>query len=69
MTWAPRVKKQVEEFSFELELLDRSGYQFYPVFYVSRMKKVTGKMIRPTTKLVDEIDETVRLDFDEELLP
>ena len=34
-----RVKKQVEEFAFELELPDRSGYRFFPVVPISRLKQ------------------------------
>ena len=48
-----RVKKQVEEFALELELPDRSGYRFYPVVHISRLKKVTEQGARPTTKLVE----------------
>ncbi|KAE8878878.1 hypothetical protein PF005_g23118 [Phytophthora fragariae] len=31
-----RIKKKVEEFAYELELPNRSGYRFYPVVHVSR---------------------------------
>ena len=64
-----RVKKQVEEISFELEFADRSRYLFYPVVYIPRSIKVTGQEARSTTKLVQGLGETDRLDFDEELLP
>ncbi|OWZ05081.1 LOW QUALITY PROTEIN: hypothetical protein PHMEG_00022891, partial [Phytophthora megakarya] len=33
-----RVKRKVEEFAYELELPDKSGYRFYPVVHVSRLK-------------------------------
>ncbi|KAE8896544.1 hypothetical protein PF010_g22321 [Phytophthora fragariae] len=33
-----RIKKKVEEFAYELELKSRSGYRFYPVVHVSRLK-------------------------------
>ncbi|POM77106.1 Hypothetical protein PHPALM_5561 [Phytophthora palmivora] len=45
-----RVKRKVEEFAYELELPDKSGY-------------------RPTTRLVAQLEEDQRFDFDEELLP
>ncbi|GMF39309.1 unnamed protein product [Phytophthora fragariaefolia] len=64
-----RVKKKVEEFAYELELPDKSGYRFYPVVHVSRLKKVADLGQRPTAKLVDELSENDRFDFDEELLP
>ncbi|GMF55654.1 unnamed protein product [Phytophthora fragariaefolia] len=64
-----RVKKKVEEFAYELELPDKSGYRFYPVVHVSRLKKVADLGQRRTAKLVDELSENDRFDFDEELLP
>ncbi|GMF49868.1 unnamed protein product [Phytophthora fragariaefolia] len=64
-----RVKKKVEVFAYELELPDKSGYHFYPVVHVSRLKKVVDLGQRPTAKLVDELNENDRFDFDEELLP
>ncbi|GMF56502.1 unnamed protein product [Phytophthora fragariaefolia] len=63
------VKKKVEEFAYELELPDKSGYRFYPVVHVLRLKKVADLGQRPTAKLVDELSENDRFDFDEELLP
>ena len=63
-----RVKKQVEEFAFKLELPDRSGYRFYPVVHISRLKEMTEQGARPTTKLVEGLRDTDRLDFDEEPL-
>ncbi|KAE9265176.1 hypothetical protein PR003_g32541, partial [Phytophthora rubi] len=33
-----RIKKKIEEYAYELELPDRSGYRFYPVIHVSRLK-------------------------------
>ncbi|GMF56429.1 unnamed protein product [Phytophthora fragariaefolia] len=64
-----RVKKKVEEFAYELELPDKSGYRLNPVVHVSRLKKVADLGQRPTAKLVDELNENDRFDFDEELLP
>ncbi|KAE9161714.1 hypothetical protein PF005_g31131 [Phytophthora fragariae] len=64
-----KVKKKIEEFAYELELPDKSGYRFYPVVHVSRLKKVTDLGQRPTVPLVDELSENQRFDFDEELLP
>ena len=64
-----RVKEQIKEFAFELELPDRSGYRFYPVVHISRLKKVTEQWARLTTKLVQSLGEADRLDFDEEILP
>ncbi|KAI9996345.1 hypothetical protein PInf_013771 [Phytophthora infestans] len=64
-----RVKKKVEEFAYELELPDKSGYRFYPVVHVSRLKAVTELGGRPKTRLIADLEETQRFDFDEELLP
>ena len=64
-----RVKRQVEEFAYELELPDKSGYRFYPIVHISRLKRVKELSERPTTGLVDRLDVTDRFDFDEELLP
>ncbi|GMF52992.1 unnamed protein product [Phytophthora fragariaefolia] len=64
-----RVKRKVEEFAYELELPDKSGYRFYPVVHVSRLKAVKELGERPTTRPRPELNETERFDFDEELLP
>ncbi|POM80056.1 Hypothetical protein PHPALM_2155 [Phytophthora palmivora] len=64
-----RVKRKVEEFAYELELPDRSGYRFYPVVHVSRLKAVNEFGSRPKGRLTPEVTEETRLDFDEELLP
>ncbi|POM65855.1 Hypothetical protein PHPALM_18370 [Phytophthora palmivora] len=64
-----RVKRKVEEFAYELELPDRSGYRFYPVVHVSRLKAVNEFGSRPKSRLKPEVTEETRLDFDEELLP
>ncbi|KAG6622559.1 uncharacterized protein IUM83_05307 [Phytophthora cinnamomi] len=64
-----RVKKKVDEYAYELELPDRSGYRFYPVVHVSRLKAVSEFSDRPRTRLTPEVTEGSRLDFDEELLP
>ncbi|ETN07462.1 hypothetical protein PPTG_23189, partial [Phytophthora nicotianae INRA-310] len=34
-----RIKRKVEEFAYELELPDKSGYRFYPIVHVSRLKE------------------------------
>ncbi|QQA74015.1 chromo domain-containing protein (plasmid) [Bacillus licheniformis] len=64
-----RIKRKVEEFAYELELPDRSGYRFYPVVHVSRLKAVNEFNSRPNTRLVLDATNEARLDFDEELLP
>ncbi|KAG3233769.1 hypothetical protein PI124_g21157 [Phytophthora idaei] len=64
-----RIKRKVEEFAYELELPDRSGYRFYPVVHVSRLKAVNEFLSRPRTRLTQGVTEESRLDFDEELLP
>ncbi|POM69154.1 Reverse transcriptase [Phytophthora palmivora] len=64
-----RVKRKVEEFAYELELPDKSGYRFHPVIHVSRLKKVVDTEKRPTTRLIAELEEGQRFDYDEELLP
>ncbi|KAG3145432.1 hypothetical protein C6341_g18384 [Phytophthora cactorum] len=57
------------EFAYELELPDRSGYRFYPVVLVLRLKAVSEFPSRPRTRLTQDVTEESRLDFDEELLP
>ena len=52
-----------------LELPDRSGYRFHPVVHISRLKGVNDTSERPTTKLVADLDDTSRFDFDEDFLP
>ncbi|OWY92216.1 hypothetical protein PHMEG_00038867 [Phytophthora megakarya] len=64
-----RIKRKVEEFAYELELPDKSGYRFYPVVHVSRLKAVNEFCDQPKTRLAQYITEDTRLDFDEELLP
>ncbi|OWZ10327.1 hypothetical protein PHMEG_00016836 [Phytophthora megakarya] len=63
------VKLNVEEFAYELELPDKSGYRFYPVVHVSRLKAVNEFCDRPKTRLARDVAEKERIDFDEELLP
>ncbi|KAG4036761.1 hypothetical protein PC123_g27672 [Phytophthora cactorum] len=46
-----RIKRKVEEFAYEPELPDRSGYRFYPVVHVSRLKAVNEFPSRPRTQL------------------
>ncbi|GMF36299.1 unnamed protein product [Phytophthora fragariaefolia] len=64
-----RVKMKVGEYAYELELPDRSGYRFYPVVHVSRLKAVIEFGDRPKVRLTRELTDEARLDFDEELLP
>ncbi|OWY94701.1 hypothetical protein PHMEG_00035495 [Phytophthora megakarya] len=64
-----RVKEKVQEFAYELELPDRSGYRFYPVVHISRLEAVDEFNDRPNTRLAAEVTDASRLDFDEELLP
>ncbi|OWZ19343.1 hypothetical protein PHMEG_0006421 [Phytophthora megakarya] len=59
----------MEEFAYELELPDRSGYRFYPVVHVSRLKVVDEFGDRPSARLTHDVNEASRLGFDEELLP
>ncbi|GMF37533.1 unnamed protein product [Phytophthora fragariaefolia] len=58
-----------EIYAYELELPDRNGYRFYPIFHVSRLKAVKEFGDRPKVRLTRELTDEVRLDFDEELLP
>ncbi|KAE8879277.1 hypothetical protein PF003_g36670 [Phytophthora fragariae] len=64
-----RIKKKVEEFAYEFELPGKSGYRFYPVVHVSRLKAVKENGERPTTRLRLEPSKVEQFDFDEELLP
>ncbi|KAE9010710.1 hypothetical protein PR001_g16102 [Phytophthora rubi] len=64
-----RIKKKADEYAFELDLPDRSGYRFYPVVHVSRLKAVSEFGERPRIRLAPDVTEETRLDFDEELLP
>ncbi|GMF57279.1 unnamed protein product [Phytophthora fragariaefolia] len=64
-----RIKREVEEYAYELELPDRSGYRFYPVVHVSRLKAVREIGVRPKVRLAREVTVEARLDFDEELIP
>ncbi|KAG3150318.1 hypothetical protein PC128_g23225 [Phytophthora cactorum] len=64
-----RVKKKVEEFAYKLELLDKSGYRFYPVVHASRLKAVTGLGERLKTRQTAELEGFQRFGFDEEPLP
>ncbi|OWY94157.1 hypothetical protein PHMEG_00036193, partial [Phytophthora megakarya] len=61
-----RIKRKVEEFAYELEVADKSGYRFYPS---GPCKAVNEFCDRPKTQLAQDITEDTRLDFDEELLP
>ncbi|GMF18416.1 unnamed protein product [Phytophthora fragariaefolia] len=64
-----RVKNKVDEYAYELGLPDRSGYRFYPVDHVSRLKAVREFGDRPKFWSTRELTDEARLDFDEELLP
>ncbi|POM69546.1 Hypothetical protein PHPALM_14164 [Phytophthora palmivora] len=64
-----RVKRKVEEFAYELELPYQSGYRFYPVVHVSRLKAVNEFGSRQQSRLTPEVTEETRLDFDEKSLP
>ncbi|OWY94349.1 hypothetical protein PHMEG_00035949, partial [Phytophthora megakarya] len=61
-----RIKKKVEEFAYELELPDRSGYMFYPVVRLPGSAYVTSYI--PSARLTRDVNEATRLDFDGELL-
>ena len=56
-------------FTSESDLPDRSGYRFYTVVHVSRMKKGRDHGERPTRRLATGIAETDRFNFDVDLLP
>ncbi|OWY94615.1 LOW QUALITY PROTEIN: hypothetical protein PHMEG_00035603 [Phytophthora megakarya] len=60
---------RVEEFAYEVELPDKSGYRFYPVVNVSRLKSVNEFCDRPKVRLARDVAEETIFDFDEELLP
>ncbi|ETO59306.1 hypothetical protein F444_22323 [Phytophthora nicotianae P1976] len=62
-------EKTVEQFAYELELPDKSGYRFYPVVYVSSLKTVNEYPSRPKARLTQDVTKEIRFDFDEELLP
>ncbi|ETL89271.1 hypothetical protein L917_11765 [Phytophthora nicotianae] len=47
----------------------KSGYCFYPVMHVSRLKPMNEFPSRLKTRLTHEVTEDWRFDFDEELLP
>ncbi|KAE8953041.1 hypothetical protein PR001_g33040 [Phytophthora rubi] len=64
-----QVKRKVEEYAYELELPDRSGYRFYPIVHVSRLKAVSEFGDRSRTRLAPDVTEDSRFDLDEELLP
>ncbi|OWZ12657.1 LOW QUALITY PROTEIN: hypothetical protein PHMEG_00014143 [Phytophthora megakarya] len=64
-----RVKRKVEEFAYELELPDGSGYRFYPVVHVSRLTMINEFGDRPSARLTQDANEASRLDFDEDLFP
>ncbi|KAE8893646.1 hypothetical protein PF003_g22048 [Phytophthora fragariae] len=46
-----RIKKKVEDFAYDLELPNRSGYSFYPVVRVSWLKAVSEFGDRPKGRL------------------
>ncbi|OWZ03123.1 hypothetical protein PHMEG_00025203 [Phytophthora megakarya] len=58
--------EKINEFSAKLEITG-TGYQIFPVVYVSKLKLVKDFPDRPRVELA--VDEADRLDFDEILLP
>ncbi|ETP29312.1 hypothetical protein F442_21513 [Phytophthora nicotianae P10297] len=64
-----RIKRKIEEFAYELELPDKSGYRFYAVVHVSSHKAVNEYPSRPKAQLTQGVTEDIRYDFNEELLP
>ncbi|KAE8887516.1 hypothetical protein PF003_g28530 [Phytophthora fragariae] len=50
-----RIKRKVGEYAFELDLPDRSGYRFYPVVHVSRLKAANEFGERPRTRLAPDV--------------
>ncbi|OWZ19630.1 hypothetical protein PHMEG_0006082 [Phytophthora megakarya] len=63
------VKRKVEEFAYELELRDKSGYRVYPVVHVSWLKAVNEFCDWPNARLARDVAEEARFDFDKKLLP
>ncbi|OWY94790.1 hypothetical protein PHMEG_00035377 [Phytophthora megakarya] len=63
------VKRKVEELAYELQLPDKSGYRFYPVVHVSRLKTVNEFCDRLKVRLARDVAEEARFAFDVELLP
>ncbi|OWZ07127.1 hypothetical protein PHMEG_00020528 [Phytophthora megakarya] len=57
------VKEKVQEFAYELDLPDRSGYRFYPATHVSRLKAVDEFNNRPNIRLASEVTDASRLDL------
>ncbi|OWZ00787.1 LOW QUALITY PROTEIN: hypothetical protein PHMEG_00027949 [Phytophthora megakarya] len=57
------IDEKVEEFAYELELPDRSGYTFYPAVHLSRLKTVDEFGDRPNARLTSDVNETSRLDL------
>ena len=69
MAWfVPHKETSLEDFALELELPDKSGYRFYPIVHVSRLKKVRDHSERPTRRLITGISEANRFDFVKERL-
>ncbi|KAJ8523881.1 hypothetical protein ON010_g17236 [Phytophthora cinnamomi] len=64
-----RIKKKIEDYAFELELPDHSGYRCYPVVHISRLKLLDAFGDRPKTRLASGIVDDTQLDFNKELLP
>ncbi|KAF1774355.1 hypothetical protein GQ600_19740 [Phytophthora cactorum] len=56
-----RITRTVKEFAYDLGLPDRSGYRFYQVMQVSRLKAVNEFPSRPKVRLTTDDS---RLDFD-----
>ncbi|ETP01154.1 hypothetical protein F441_21549 [Phytophthora nicotianae CJ01A1] len=54
-----RIKRKIEEFAYELELPDKSGYRFYAVVHVSSHKAVNEYPSRPKTQLTQDVTEDI----------
>lgn len=63
-----QVKQQIDQFAYELELPDESGYRFCLVVHISRMKIVKKLSKHPRIRMINELDEQERFDFNEDLL-
>ncbi|GMF37974.1 unnamed protein product [Phytophthora fragariaefolia] len=64
-----RVKRNVEDYAYKLELPNRSGYRFYPIVHVSRLNTAKEFGDRPKIRLARALTDEAILDFDEELFP
>ncbi|OWZ00220.1 hypothetical protein PHMEG_00028641 [Phytophthora megakarya] len=55
-----RVKQKVEEFAYELKLPDKSGYLFYPVVHVSRLRFEVEAILDDRNPMPTSTDRPVR---------